>query len=72
MTKKRNPTKKSSNYQQSYFDAERILEEKKVGGKLLYLIKWSGHDRNGKPWSPDWVRYLSKKKKIICFLFLFS
>jgi hypothetical protein len=63
MTKKRNPTKKSSNYQQSYFDAERILEEKKVGGKLLYLIKWSGHDRNGKPWSPDWVRYLSKKKK---------
>jgi hypothetical protein len=62
MTKRKSTPKKATKTKESYFDAERILDERKVSGKWQYLIKWSGHDRNGKPWSPDWVKCKSLLK----------
>jgi len=57
MTKKKSSPKKVQKKQvESYFDAERILEEKKEDGKWLYLIKWTGHDKQGNPWPPNWVK----------------
>ncbi|RIA95389.1 hypothetical protein C1645_489168 [Glomus cerebriforme] len=37
-----------------YYEAERILDEKVMGDKLHYLIKWKGFDQTGKPWDPTW------------------
>ncbi|CAG8504101.1 6897_t:CDS:2 [Funneliformis caledonium] len=52
MTRRKSAPKKQQ--VESYFDAERILDEKKEDGKWYYLIKWLGHDKNGNPWPSSW------------------
>ncbi|GBB97331.1 hypothetical protein RclHR1_02970006 [Rhizophagus clarus] len=37
-----------------YYEAEAILDERMIGEKKSYLIKWKGSDQNGKPWDPTW------------------
>ncbi|CAG8511670.1 16070_t:CDS:2 [Acaulospora morrowiae] len=37
-----------------FWEAERILDEKKENGESLVLIKWLGVDSNGNPWQPTW------------------
>ncbi|CAI2165683.1 12865_t:CDS:2 [Funneliformis geosporum] len=51
MTRRKSTPKKQV---ESYFDAERILDEKQEDGKWYYLIKWSGHDKHGNPWPSNW------------------
>ena len=35
------------------FQAERILDHKKVRGKRFFLIKWSGWDQSHNTWEPQ-------------------
>ncbi|CAJ0630359.1 4989_t:CDS:2 [Entrophospora sp. SA101] len=37
-----------------FWSAECLLDEQIIKGKLKYLVKWEGRDRNGKDWDPTW------------------
>lgn len=49
--------------EESIFEVESIIDKKKVGTKLMYLVKWEGYSKEESTWEP--VENLENVKEML-------